>query len=76
MAMMTTRPQPAGPIRHGQHCAGGVAGWMACEACAVKQVKACHAFWETMGGVPEVVRVHTAERLAWYGRRAAMSKVA
>jgi hypothetical protein len=49
---------------------------MACEACAVKQVKACHAFWETMGGVPEVVRVHTAERLAWYGRRAAMSKVA
>ena len=70
MAMMTTRPQPEGPVRHGRHCAGGVPGWHCCEACAIKQVRACHEFWVAVfSSVPEIVQVHTAERLAWYSRK-------
>jgi hypothetical protein len=69
MAMMSTKPQPEGTVKHGKHCEGGIPGWHCCEACAIKQVRLCRAFWETMGGVPEVVMVHTTERLAWYSRK-------
>lgn len=69
MSFITVEAQPAGEIRHGRHCAGGKPGWKSCERCAVKQVHACFVFWATMGGVPEIVWTHTAERLAWYERK-------
>jgi hypothetical protein len=66
MSFITVAKQPAGVIPHGGHCAGGTPDWKACEACARREAAACIAFWQTMGGVPEIVRVHIKARMAFY----------
>jgi hypothetical protein len=69
MSFITVEEQPAGEIRHGRHCQGGKPGWKACQRCAAKEAAACVAFWETMGGVPEIVRMHVTERMTGYTRK-------
>jgi hypothetical protein len=64
MSFITVEAQPAGAVKHGKWCQGGKPGWKSCERCTKREVAACIAFWEAMGGVPEVVRMHTEARLA------------
>lgn len=66
MSFITVPKQPPGPIKHGRHCAGGTPGWKSCEKCARAEAALCIAFWQTMGGVPPIVRQHIKQRMAEY----------
>lgn len=70
MSFITVEAQPAGEIPHGRHCQGGKPGWKSCKRCAAREVKTCVTWWEeVMGGVPEIVRIHTEARMAEYEPR-------
>lgn len=71
MSFIPVKPQPPGPVPHGAHCAGGMPGWIPCESCARAEAALCIAFWQTMGGVPPIVRHHVKTRMAGYTRKPA-----